>query len=78
MYLHAVNREPRAGVQLLVADVAFEMFGFLVLNENLLIVEFSVAIPTPGFRLLLLFPSHFSKFASKICGETRSSPADSE
>lgn len=31
--------------QLLVTDVAFEMLCLLMLNQNLLVVEFSVAIP---------------------------------
>lgn len=32
-------------VELLVANMAFEMLCLLVLNQNLLIVEFSIAIP---------------------------------
>ena len=33
-------------VELLVANVTLEMFGLLVINEHLVIVKFSVAIPT--------------------------------
>lgn len=34
--------------------VAFEVLGLLMLNENFLIVKFSIAIPAPWLRLLLL------------------------
>jgi hypothetical protein len=44
-YLHAVNRQTGPSVESLVADVAFEMLGLLMLNKNLLIIKFSVAVP---------------------------------
>lgn len=43
--LHAMDREAGAGVQLLVTDVTFEVLGLLVLDENLFVVELSVAVP---------------------------------
>ena len=46
--LHAVDGEAGAGVELLVANVTLEMFGFLVLNQNLFIIELPVAIPDCG------------------------------
>lgn len=39
-------------------DMTFEVFCFLMLNENLLIFKFAITIPTPGSRLLLLLASH--------------------
>ncbi len=45
VHLHAVDREPRAGVELLVADVALEVLGLLVLDQDLLVVELAVAVP---------------------------------
>lgn len=44
-YLHAVYGQAGSRVQLLVTYVTLEMFGFLMLYENLLIVEVSVAVP---------------------------------
>ena len=46
--LHAVDGQAGARVQLFVTNVTLEMFCFLVLNQNLLIVKFSVAIPEYG------------------------------
>lgn len=39
-------------------DMTFEVLCLLMLNENLLIFKFAIAIPTPGSRLLLLLASH--------------------
>ena len=49
--LHAVDREAGACVQLLVADVTFEVLGFLVLDEDLFVVEFSVAVPAKEVKI---------------------------
>ena len=49
-YLHAVDGQAWAGEQFLVANVTFEMLGLLVLYENFLIVEFSVAVPATSKR----------------------------
>lgn len=35
---------------LFMANVTFEMLGLLVLNENLLVIEFTVAIPGGRWR----------------------------
>ena len=43
--LHAVDGEAGPSVEFLVADVTFKMLCFLMLNEYLLIVKLSVAIP---------------------------------
>ena len=53
--LHAVDREARARVELLVANVTFEVLGFLVLNQDLFIVKFPVAIPAEKFAFLKMF-----------------------
>lgn len=39
-------------------NMTFKMLCLLMLNENLLIFKFPIAIPTPGSRLLLLLASH--------------------
>lgn len=40
-----MDGEPGAGVQLLMTDVALEVFGFLMLDENFFIIEISVTVP---------------------------------
>ena len=40
-----MDGQPRTRVKLLMADVAFKMFRFLMLDQDFLIVELSVAIP---------------------------------
>lgn len=45
VHLHAVDRQSGPGVQFLVANVAFEVLGLLVLDEDFLVVEFTVAVP---------------------------------
>lgn len=44
-YLHAVYGQARSCVQLFVTYVTFEMFCFLMLDENLLVIKVSVAVP---------------------------------
>ena len=41
-----MDGKSRGSVEFLVANVALEMFGLLVINEHLVIIKFSVAIPT--------------------------------
>ena len=48
VHLHAVDREAGAGVELFVANVALEVFCFLMLDQNLLIIELPVAVPDHG------------------------------
>jgi hypothetical protein len=43
--LYAVDGQPGAGEQLLVANVALEVLGLLVLDQDLLVLELPVAIP---------------------------------
>ena len=43
--LHAVDGQARTRVKLLVTNVTFKVFCFLVLNQNFLVIEFSVTIP---------------------------------
>jgi len=58
VHLHAVNGQAGPCVQLLVANVTLKMLGFLMLDQNFLIIKFSVAIPTPWLTLLLLLSAH--------------------
>lgn len=44
-HLHAVDCKSGAGVELFMTDVALEMFGLLMLDENLLIIKISVTVP---------------------------------
>jgi len=53
-----MNGEARPSVKFLVANVTLEMLGLLMLDQNLLVVEFSVAVPAPRLTLLLLLSSH--------------------
>lgn len=46
------------GGELLVADVALEVLGLLVLNEDLLVVEFSVAVVAEDLVHALLLLTH--------------------
>lgn len=45
VHLHAVYGQAGPGVQFLVADVTFEVLRLLVLYEDFLVVEFTVAVP---------------------------------
>lgn len=61
-----MDGEPGAGVQLLMTDVALEVFGFLMLDENLFIIEISVTVPTPRLHLLFLLPAHDFSVVSSL------------
>ena len=52
--LHAVDGESRPCVELLVANVALEVLGLLVLDQDLFVVKLPVAIPAGN----LLFSPH--------------------
>ena len=56
--LHAVYRESRSSVQFLVTDVTLEVLGFLMLNQNLLIIELSVTIPRICITLVSSYNPH--------------------
>ena len=56
--LHAVYRESRSSVQFLVTDVTLEVLGFLMLNQNLLIIKLSVTIPRICITLVLSYNPH--------------------
>ena len=53
-----MNGETRPRVQLLVTHVTLEVFRFLMLQQNLVVVEVTVAVPAPGLLNLLLLASH--------------------
>jgi hypothetical protein len=40
-----MDGKPRSGVQLLVAYVALEVLGLLVLDQDLLVIELAIAVP---------------------------------
>lgn len=44
-YLHTMYSQARSCVQFLMTYVAFEMFCFLVLYKDLLIIKISITIP---------------------------------
>lgn len=48
------------------ADVAFEVLRFLMLHQDLLVVEFTIAVVTPhlGGNPLLLLPHDHSRIGS--------------
>jgi len=48
------------------ANVTLEMLGFLMLNKNFLVIELTIAIPTPWFTLLLLFASHILQKSERM------------
>ena len=48
--LGAVDGKARRCVELLVADVTFEVFGFLVVDQHLVIIKLSVAVPDHAKR----------------------------
>lgn len=68
MNLEDMNHHAASCRELLVADMALEVFGFLVLHENLLVVELSVAVIAPHLlrRSLLLLPHHQKKTLSSV------------
>ena len=45
VHLRAVNGQPRSSVELLVADVALEVFCLLVVDEDLLVVKLPLTVP---------------------------------
>jgi hypothetical protein len=47
-----------SGGQLLVADMALEMFGLLVLNQYLFVIELALAVITPDLGSLPLLLAH--------------------
>lgn len=69
-----MDGQARPGVQLLVTDVAFEMLGLLVLDEDLLIIKVSVAVPAPGLELLLLLPPHVRDISLRATKRTARRP----
>lgn len=57
MDLEDVDGHARGGGELLVADVALEVLGLLVLHEDLLVVELAVAVVAEDLvHALLLLP----------------------
>ena len=44
-HLHAMNRQAWSGVQFLMANMTLKMFCFLVLDQNLFVIKFSIAVP---------------------------------
>lgn len=44
--LHTVDCQPWTSVQLLVTYMALKMFGLLMLDEDLFIIEISITIPS--------------------------------
>ena len=48
MDLHAMDGQPGAGIQLLVTDVTLVVLGFLMLDQDLLVIKFTITIP--GFN----------------------------
>lgn len=56
-----MNGHATGGGELLVADMALEVLGLLVLNQNLLVVELTVAVVAPHLRRnsFLLLPHFF-------------------
>lgn len=57
MHLEHVDEHAAGGRELLVTDMALEMLGFLVLDQDLLVLELALAVETPHLgRFLLLLP----------------------
>lgn len=57
-YLNRMDLQTGSRVELFMTDMTFEMFRFLMLEKNLLIVKFPITVPTPGFGLFLFLSSH--------------------
>jgi len=49
-YLHTMYRQSGTRVQFLMTYVTLKMLCFLVLNENLLIIKFPVAVPKTNVK----------------------------
>lgn len=63
--LEDVNGHAASRGELLVADMAFEVLGLLVLDQDLLVVELSVAVVAPHLlRSLLLLPHRLTLLPS--------------
>lgn len=56
-----MDHHTSCGRQLLVANVTLEVFCFLVLNEDLLVLKLSLAIKAPYFRSLFLLLTHLGQ-----------------
>ena len=58
-YLGAVYGEAGRSVELLVADVTLEVLGLLVVDENLVVIKLSVAVPfsSQGEKKLMVYDS---------------------
>ena len=50
MDLEDVDGHAAGGGELLVADMALEVLGLLMLNQDLLVVEFPIAVIAPHLR----------------------------
>lgn len=60
--LEDVDGHAAGGGELLVADVALEVLGLLVLHEDLLVVELAVAVVTEHLLHALLLLPHHARF----------------
>lgn len=47
MDLEDVYGHATSGGELLVADMTLKVFGFLMLHQDLLVIEFAIAVVTP-------------------------------
>lgn len=58
MDLEDVDGHPAGGGEFLVANMALEMLRLLMLDQDLLVIEFTIAVITPNLRSnpLLLLP----------------------
>ena len=45
MHLHTMYRETRTSIQFFMANMTLKMLGFLVLNQDFLIIKLTIAIP---------------------------------
>ena len=67
-YLRAVDGKTWGSVQLLVADVALKVLGLLVVDQDLVVVELPVAVPSTAqeeialSRVDTLFGAHQASF----------------
>lgn len=67
VHLLAVDDQPWYSVQPLVAYLAFEMLGFLVADEDLLVVKVPVAVPAAtSKRKPRMLPSYWHKPAPRL------------
>ena len=77
-YLRAMDGKARGSVQLLVADVALEVLGLLVVDQDLVVVELPVAVPSTAqddsARGDVLFSAHDASLIpinTSTCTHTR-------